>query len=249
VFAFSTRFVKTVNSACDSGLSKRSVQLHRQAMARRDRHPASWLWETPEGRTWLIRLVVTTLFTCGLKRGVGAETIRALFGRLHLEAPLSGSPSALRRVRHRLEQCLLDTAALWEQHGRAQGERHPIIGAGDETFLQRLMLGFVGLASGYLLGEEVAVDRPYATWHGVVKARLKTLGAGVLSLVSDRAKALIKLAETDRECLSVPDLFPLIHELVKSYSRTIFSRLRRAQQALTQARELLATLPASPPSP
>ena len=43
--------------------------------------------------------------------------------------------------------------------------------------------------------EEVADDRTYATWNALVEARLKALGAEVLYLVSDRAKALIQLAE------------------------------------------------------
>lgn len=64
-------------------------------------------------------------------------------------------------------------------------------------------------------------------------------------LVSDRAKALIKLAETGLDCLSIPDLFPLSHDLAKSYSLVICSRLRQAQQALAQAREHLATVQAS----
>jgi len=95
--------------------------------------------------------------------------------------------------------------------------------------------------------EEGAGDRTSDTWHGVVKARLKTLGVGVLSLVSDRAKALITLAETGLECLSIPDVCHLLHDLVKSYSLAIFSRLRHAQQALHHARERLATCQASHP--
>ena len=55
-----------------TGLSNSSVHRHTQAMARRDRHPEAWVWDTPEGRNWLIRLVVATLFMFGLKRGVGA---------------------------------------------------------------------------------------------------------------------------------------------------------------------------------
>ena len=66
-------------------------------------------------------------------------------------------------------------------------------------------------------------------------------------LVSDRAKALIKLAETGLECLSIPDLFHLLHDLVKSYALAICSRLRQAQQALKQAQERLATCQASHP--
>jgi hypothetical protein len=123
----------------------------------------------------------------------------------------------------------------------------PRIGAVDETFLQRLMLVFMDLASGSLVVAEVAVDRPYDTWHGLVKARLKTFGVEVSYLVSDRAKALIKLAETGLDCLSIPDLFHLSHDLAKRYALAIFSRLRQAQQALTQARERLATLQASHP--
>ena len=59
------------------------------------------------------------------------------------------------------------------------------------------------------------------TWYALVEARLEALGVGVLYLVSDRAKALIKLAETGLECLSIPDVFHLIHDLVKSYSLAI----------------------------
>jgi hypothetical protein len=181
-----------------TGLSKSSVHRHTQAMARRDRHPESWLWETEEGQHWLIRLVVATLFIFGLKRGVGADTLSEFFSRLHLEAHVGCSPSALTSVLHTLEQIIVGTAAAWEQEGVALGEIRPIIGAVDETFLQRMMLVFMDLASGYLLVEEVAADRTYETWYALVKARLKPLGVGVLYLVSDRAKALIKITPFGR---------------------------------------------------
>ena len=190
-----------------TGVSKSSVHRHLQAIDRRDRYPESGLWETPEGRNWLIRLVVATLFVFGLKRGVGAETLSEFFGRLHLEAHVGCSPSALRSVMHTLERIILDTAAAWEQEGVAHGEIRPIIGAVDETFLQRMMLVFMDLASGYLLMEQVAVDRTYDTWYGFINGRLKTFGIGVSYLVSDRAKALVKLAQTGLDCLSIPDVF------------------------------------------
>ncbi len=63
-------------------------------MEDRDRHPESWLWETEEGRRWFIRLVVATLYTFGLTRGVGADTISEFFIRLRLETHLGCSPSA-----------------------------------------------------------------------------------------------------------------------------------------------------------
>ena len=104
-----------------TGLSKSSVHRHTQAMARRDCHPESWLWETPEGRHWLIRLVVATLFMFGLKRGVGAETRSEFFARLHLEAHIGCSPSALRGVTQALERAIVETVAAWERDGIAHG--------------------------------------------------------------------------------------------------------------------------------
>jgi hypothetical protein len=225
-----------------TGLSKSSVHRHLQAMDRRDRDPESSLWETEAGRAWLIRLVVATLFMFGLKRGVGAETLSEFFSRLRLEAHVGCSPSALRTVMHLLERLLLDTAAAWEKEGIAHGEIRPVIGAVDETFLQRMLLVFMDLATGYVLLEEVATDRSFDTWFDRANDRLTTFGTKVLYLVSDRAKALIKLAETGLHCLSIPDLFHLSHDLAKGYSLAIFGRLRHAKRGLEHAKQRLETL-------
>ena len=156
---------QSIRSLADrTGLSKSSVHRHLQAMERRNRYPESSFWETPAGRAWLIRLVVATLFVFGLKRGVGAETLSEFFIRLHLEGHVGCSPSALRSVMHTLECHVLETTAEWEQEGVAHGEIRPVIGAVDETFLQRMMLVFMDLATGYLLMEETAADRSYDTW-------------------------------------------------------------------------------------
>jgi hypothetical protein len=134
-----------------TGLSKSSVHRHLQAMDRRDRYPESSFWETEAGRAWLIRLVVATLFVFGLKRGVGAETLSEFFSRLRLDGHVGCSPSTLRSLMHTLERLILETTAAWEQEGIAHGEIRPVIGAVDETFLQRMMLVFMDLATGYLL--------------------------------------------------------------------------------------------------
>ena len=155
---------QSIRSLADrTGLSKSSVHRHLQAIDRRDRSPESSFWETEAGRAWLIRLVVASLLVFGLKRGVGAETLSEFFGRLRLEAHVGCSPSALRCVMHTLERLLLETAGAWEKEGIAHGEIRPVIGAVDETFLQRMMLVFMDLATGYLLMEEVSADRSFAT--------------------------------------------------------------------------------------
>jgi IclR helix-turn-helix domain len=181
--------------AQQTGLSKSSVHRLTQAMVRRGVHPESWLWATADGRQWLTRLMVATLHPFGLKRGVGVDTMREFFTRLHLETQVGCSPSALRGVMHALEAALLETAGAWEQDACAGDEVREIIGAVDETFLERMMLVLMDLRTGYLLLEEVAEDRTYATWKALVEERLTALGTGVRYVVSDRAKAFIQLAE------------------------------------------------------
>jgi hypothetical protein len=222
-----------------TGVSKSSVHRLQQAMERRDRHPESWWWETEEGRHWLTRLVVATLYTFGLKRGVGMDTLSEFFARLRLETQVGCSPSALRGVMEALAVAIVETAGAWEQDGVAAGEVRDIIGAVDETFLEQMMLVFQDVPTGYIVQEEVADDRTYATWKALVDERLKTLGTSVLSLVSDRAKALIQLAEKGLECLSMPDFFHLVHEIVKSYSLAVGRRLSQAHKDLAQAEAVL----------
>jgi hypothetical protein len=217
-----------------------------QAMERRDVHPESCLWETEAGRLWLTRLVVATLYIFGLKRGVGIETMSEFFAHLRLETHVGCSPAALRGVMEALEKTSVETAQAWEKQATTSGESREIIGAVDETFFEQMMLVFMDLKTGYLLLEEVAEDRTYTTWKALVDERLQALGAHVLYLVSDRAKALILLAEQGLECLSIPDFFHLVHEIVKGYSLVLGRRVRQAHKELTEAQEALARLQRRP---
>ena len=134
--------------AQQTGLSKSSVHRLKQAMERRNSHPESWFWETADGRQWLTRLVVATLYTFGLKRGVGMDTLHEFFTHLRLQTQIGCSPSTLRGVMQALEAALLETAVTWEQDGLAAGEVREIIGAVDETFLERMLLVFMDRATG-----------------------------------------------------------------------------------------------------
>jgi hypothetical protein len=231
---------QSIRSLADrTGLSKSSVHRHLQAMDRRERYPESSLWETEPGRTWLIRLMVATLFEFGLKRGVGAETRSEFCSRLRLDGHLGCSPSALRAVMHTLERLILETTAVWEKEGIAPGEIRPVIGAVEEAFRQRMMLVFMDLATGYVLMEEIAAGRSSNTWFDRANERLTTFATEALSLVSDCAKALIKLAHTGLGYPSIPDVFHVSHDLAKGYSLAIFGRLRQAKRDLEHAKQYL----------
>jgi hypothetical protein len=90
-----------------------------------------------------------------------------------------------------------------------------------------------------VLLEDVAEDRTYTPWKARVEARLTVLGTTVRYLVSDRAKALIQRAEHGSECLSMPDFFHGMHDLVKGSALSLARHVRHARQELTKAEEAL----------
>ena len=122
------------------------------------------------------------------------------------------------------------------------------IGGADETFVQRLLRVFQDVSTGSLRLEDVADERTYTTWKAGVAERLKALGTEVLYGVSERASALIQLAEPGLACLSMPDFFPLMPDIVQSSSLALARQVRPAHQALTHAEEVLARPPGRPQS-
>jgi hypothetical protein len=106
-----------------------------------------------------------------------------------------------------MEAALLETTVAWEQEGQTSGEVREIMGAVDETCLEQMLLVCLDLPTGSLLLAAVAEERTSPPWKALVEERLTALGAHVRYGVSDRAKALMHLAETGLECLSMPACF------------------------------------------
>lgn len=189
---------------------------HKKAIERRNCHPESWFWETDEGQKWLSSFVVAVLYDFAIGEGVGAGKLSRFFKRLHLEKHVGSSPTALLNQTRRLECLLSDYQQVHEEQQRQSGICRDVVAGGDETFFKGLMmLVLMDLPSGYLLMEEVAEERSYETWNEKAQNRLDQLGVRVVHFVSDRAKALIKLALEGFGCRSGADLFHGEYEITK----------------------------------
>ena len=163
---------------------------HQQAAVRRNQHPESKLWETPEGDAWLIRLVFATLYVFGLQRHVGADTLSDFFKLLHLDTHVGVSPSALRTLLTQMEALLPEFQQACE--ASIPPKTRPAVIAADETFPgDGILLVLMELCSVYILVEETSPDRDYASWLAQSAPRLKALGIDVKHAISDRAKALM----------------------------------------------------------
>jgi hypothetical protein len=133
-----------------------------------------------------------------------------------------------------------ETAQGWEQDGGAAGAVREMLGAVDETFLERMMRVVQAGPPGYMRQEAVADERTYATWKALGDERLKARGTSGVSLVSDRAKALIQRAAQGCECLSRPDFFPFMHDMVQCSALAMARQVRQAHQALRHVEAGLA---------
>jgi len=112
----------------------------------------------------------------------------------------------------------------------------------DATFWEQMILGLQAGPTGSIVQEEVRDERTCATGQARVDARRTALGTEVLSLVSDRAQAVMPLAAPGWECLRRPAFLPLVPERVKRAALARGRRLRHAQPALQHAEQVRARL-------
>ncbi|MCP4933348.1 MAG: hypothetical protein GY927_03880 [bacterium] len=123
-----------------------------------------------------------------------------------------------------------------EQESQRCESRREIIASADETFFGEVMiLILMDLSSGYVLTEDQATDRSYETWQSKAQGRLQALGLRVRHFVSDRAKALIKLATHGFSCAPGADLFHAQYELSKWLGAGLYRRLGNAVNKLKKA--------------
>jgi hypothetical protein len=216
------------------GISKSSVQRHLSTRSRLNQRPESHFWETVEGEKWLRLLVFGVIYCFGIKGGVGAESISTFFHLLHLEEHIGCSPSTIRVLESQLKAKIIE----YEQaQSLANQQEQPIaicIGA-DETFFGLPILVAIELASGFIFSEVECKNRTYETWWEQISTWFNKEQWQCRFMVSDGAKALVKLSLSGLKCPNIPDLFHLLREFSKSMGSAIAlqqARLQKEQVAL-----------------
>lgn len=214
------------------GLTKSSVHRHLHAQNRRNQHPESAFWEAPEGSEWLRHLFFAALYQFGLKNGIGAGALSEFFRLIRIDTHIGISESTLHRQLREMEALLKTYQQQCEASAVVPTPERTV--AMDETFFQQMMiLVMMDLSSNYILLEKPAADRSFETWQALTSVRLLELGLTVRHAVSDRAKALIKLALKEFNCAAGADLFHELYDL----SRWISGSLARSTRSAATYRD------------
>jgi len=237
ISTFSTASVRAIGRLL--GISKSSVHRHKKAIEARNTHLESSLLETAEGQQWLFRLLFATLFVFGIMSGVGAGKIFFFLSLLRIEKHIGISASSLRNLIRVLEEKILEYKKIHEATDITANNREIVAGC-DETFFESIILVLMDLSSGYILMEDESDNRTYDTWNDKVKGVVSRLGISITYMVSDRAKALIKLALDGMNCPSIPDLFHASNELVKLFGLALNRKLASVQEKVSKAIVVLA---------
>ncbi len=139
------------------------------------------------------RLVIATILVFGVMCGAGAGKIRFFFKLIRIFTHVGISESSIRNIADEIEKELIEFQKRHEAAINPEKPLEVIVGA-DETFSDEIILVLMEPASGFIFIEEEASDRTYSTWMEKVLDVINKMGLRIKSVVSDRAKALIKLA-------------------------------------------------------
>jgi hypothetical protein len=173
-----------------------------------------------QGEKWLRLLVFAVIYDFGIKRGIGADSLSEFFQKLHLDLKIGCSASALRQLEVQMKEQIIAYGAT--QSESVQGENPISICLGsDETFFGLPILVAIELASGFIFTETKCENRTYATWWEQISGWFNSEKWNCRVLVSDGAKALVKLAVSGLGCPSVPDIFHLLYGLSKSMGTSL----------------------------
>ena len=224
--------------AKEANTSKSSAFRQVKGIQRRNVYPESVLWEHEDGHEWIRRHFFATLLIFGVQHGIGADTLSEYFKVLRLDTHIGVSPTPIRTRLSQLQDAIIRFQKEVEQNYKDAFKE--VIGAADETFFcNALILVFMDLSSGYLILEDIADDRSFDTWFEMLEPRLEELGVHVQLMVSDRAKALIKLAVVGLECDHNADIFHGLHDISKWMGSTLGRRKGTAKRQLDKCESSL----------
>ncbi len=229
---------RTLAKAC--GRSKSSINREQQKVKARSHMPGAEFFETSQGQFWLTQLVVAAVFVFGIWAGIGSEKLECFFALIGIGLFLPVSATSLKRLEKRIDNIIAEYKAQQDSEIKNVADQLSITPGGDETFFKNIMmLVCMDLKSGFIFDENIAENRDHKTWEAVSTPWLSKFKL-IRCFLSDKAKALLKLAKNSLGVDRIPDLFHIMNDVSK-VMKFSFHRLKMsAEKSLNEAKEKLS---------
>jgi hypothetical protein len=211
----------------------------------REAHISSEFFQTASGNDWMIRLILAVLFIFGIKFNIGADTLAIFFSLIGLDIYVGLSAASINRLETHIRELLKKYEAELKPILDKLASEKDLLGGADETFFDRFMvIVFMDLPSGFLFCEKFAKDRTFQTWENETSSTINKF-KNFLCLVSDRAKALLKLS-AQHGCTGVADLFHFLMCPVRAFKFSFARKLKTlAKEEKNINADLIRTKPES----
>ena len=136
------------------GVSKSMVKRHSKRQKNRNQNAESEFWESESGQLFLKRLIVSSIYTFGIKGGIGAGRIEEFLNQIRISTHAGVSESSIFRIMKEVELAILEYKELVEKElkkeaGTKLEELEVVLGL-DETWLNDMLLVCQELSSGCL---------------------------------------------------------------------------------------------------
>ena len=142
------------SASAELGIPKSTIHHHDQRLASRNRDVESVFWNSESGQNFLKRLIVSAIYTFGIKGGIGAGRIEEFMQQIRVSSHAGVSRSSIYRLTLEIESAILRYKELQEQEliedAANQQEYLEVVLGLDETWLDRMLLVCQELSSGYL---------------------------------------------------------------------------------------------------
>jgi hypothetical protein len=141
-------------ASAELGIPKSTIHHHDQRLAKRNKEVESVFWNSEPGQNFLKRLIVSAIYTFGIKGGIGAGRIEEFMQQIKVSSHAGVSRSSIYRLTLEIEASILRYKELQEQKltetAATQLEHLEVVLGLDETWLDRMLLVCQELSSGYL---------------------------------------------------------------------------------------------------
>lgn len=233
-------------AAAAAGVARGTLRHWRQRQAGCDLAPeAVAFFDSAAGLELLHRLVmaahlVMTLLGCG-----GVRLVCRFLELSGLSAVVAASYGAQQQVAMALEAAVVEFGQAERARLGAAMPTRTIGLCEDETFHPEVCLVGIEPVSNFIVLERYAEGRGSAQWTAALSAALEGLPVKVHQVTSDQAKGLCHHVTQVLGAQQGPDLFHVQYEISRATPEVtkgaaLAARLRRAEQALTEAEQALA---------
>ncbi len=135
-------------------IPKSTLHYQEQRQLKRQESSGTEVWDADWGQLWLKRMIISVIYSFGIKAGVGSPRLSEHFKHLQIEGVAAVSASSIQRLTKEIEGNILwykelQENSLLEEAKTEKKQLKALLGI-DETWLEEMLLICQELSSGYL---------------------------------------------------------------------------------------------------